>query len=116
MEAITVTKTKPKTKKTGKKPDYILMDKNTKAVVFGFQTRAIQRMLDFDYICRREEPSVVVIVNPTRDGMHKCFWGTKEILIPMVKTLGSNKVTSRSRCNGKLCKFQISICYKQRST
>jgi len=69
------------------KKDYIIMDKNTKAIVFGFQTRAIQRMLDFDYICRRDEPSVVVIVNPTRDGMHKCFWGTKGILIPMVRTI-----------------------------
>jgi len=92
MEAITVTKAKPKPKKqtikkSGKRPDYILMDKNTKAIVFGYQQRAIQRMLDFDYICRRETPSVVAIVNPTRDGLHKCFWGTKEILIPMYKTL-----------------------------
>jgi len=90
MEAITVTKTKPKSKnvkKAGMKKDYIIMDKNTKAIVFGYQQRAIQRMLDFDYICRREELSVVAIVNPTRDGMHKCFWGTKEILIPMYRTL-----------------------------
>jgi succinyl-CoA synthetase alpha subunit len=84
MEAITVTKTK---KGSGKKRDYILMDKNTKAIVFGYQQRAIQRMLDFDYICRRETPSVVAIVNPTRDGLHKCFWGTKEILLPMYRTL-----------------------------
>jgi len=63
------------------------MDKETKAIVFGYQQRAIQRMLDFDYICRRETPSVSIIVNPTREGTHKCFWGTKEILIPMVKTL-----------------------------
>ncbi len=90
MGAITVTKTKPKSKKVkksgSKRPDYILMDKNTKAIIFGYQQRAIQRMLDFDYICRREEPSVVAIVNPTRDGLHKCFWGTKEILIPMYRT------------------------------
>jgi ATP citrate (pro-S)-lyase len=84
MEAIAVAKNQSKSKQ---KKDYIIMDKNTKAIVFGFQQRAIQRMLDFDYICRRAEPSVVVIVNPTRDGMHKCFWGTKEILIPMVRTL-----------------------------
>jgi succinyl-CoA synthetase alpha subunit len=83
MEAITMTNTKSKKQKK----DYIIMDKNTKAIVFGYQQRAIQRMLDFDYICRREEPSVSVIVNPTRDGMHKCFWGTKETLIPMVRTL-----------------------------
>jgi succinyl-CoA synthetase alpha subunit len=92
MEMISVTKTKSKPKKqtikkSGKRPDYILMDKNTKAIVFGYQQRAIQRMLDFDYICRRETPSVVAIVNPTREGLHKCFWGTKEILIPMYKTL-----------------------------
>ncbi len=91
METVTMTKIKPKPKKvknTGmKRPDYILMDKNTKAIVFGYQQRAIQRMLDFDYICRREEPSVVVIVNPTREGYHKCFWGTKEIIIPMYRTL-----------------------------
>jgi succinyl-CoA synthetase alpha subunit len=70
-----------------KKKDYIIMDKDTKSIVFGYQQRAIQRMLDFDYICRRKEPSVVIIVNPTRDGMHTCFWGTKEILIPMVRTI-----------------------------
>ncbi|UCD14617.1 MAG: ATP citrate synthase [Thermoplasmatales archaeon] len=84
MEAITVTKSKKGNKK---RPDYLLMDKNTKAIVFGYQQRAIQRMLDFDYICRRDTPSVVAIVNPTRDGLHKCFWGTKEILLPMYRTL-----------------------------
>ena len=54
-----------------KNKDYIIMDKNTKAIVFGYQQRAIQRMLDFDYICRRKEPSVVVIVNPTRDAISR---------------------------------------------
>jgi succinyl-CoA synthetase alpha subunit/citrate synthase len=84
METVTMTKT---TKGNKKRPDYLLMDKNTKAIVFGYQQRAIQRMLDFDYICRRETPSVVAIVNPTREGLHKCFWGTKEILLPMYRTL-----------------------------
>jgi len=70
-----------------KKPDYKLFDRDTTAIVFGYQQRAIQRMLDFDYICRREKPSVAAIVNPTREGFHKCFWGTKEILLPMYRTL-----------------------------
>lgn len=69
------------------KPEYILFDKNTRAIVFGYQQRAIQRMLDFDYICRREKPSVACIVNPTREGWHQCFWGTDETLIPMYRTL-----------------------------
>lgn len=72
---------------TKQKPDYILFDRDTQALVFGYQQRAIQRMLDFDYICRREKPSVAGIVNPTREGWHKCFWGTDEILLPMYRTL-----------------------------
>jgi succinyl-CoA synthetase alpha subunit len=69
-----------------KKPEYKLFDRSTTAIVFGYQQRAIQRMLDFDYICRRDTPSVAAIVNPTREGFHKCFWGTKEILLPMYRT------------------------------
>lgn len=69
------------------RPEYVLFDKDTKAIVFGYQQNAIQRMLDFDYICRRKEPSVTCIVNPTREGYHKCFWGTKDIMIPMYKTI-----------------------------
>ncbi len=72
---------------TKKRADYILFDKDTTAIIFGYQRNAIQRMLDFDYACRREKPSVACIVNPTRDGFHKCFWGTTEILIPMYRTL-----------------------------
>jgi len=67
-------------------PEYKLFDRSTTAIVFGYQQRAIQRMLDFDYICRRDTPSVAAIVNPTREGLHKCFWGTKEILLPMYRT------------------------------
>jgi len=71
----------------GQRPDYILFDENTLAVVFGYQQNAIQRMVDYDFICKRKVPSVACIVNPTREGFHKCFFGTKEITIPMYKTL-----------------------------
>lgn len=40
-----------------------LFSKATKSIVWGMQTRAVQSMLDFDFICRREEPSVVAMVN-----------------------------------------------------
>jgi ATP-citrate lyase alpha-subunit len=71
-----------------KRPDYILFERDTQAIIFNYQQRAIQRMLDFDYVCGRDIPSVGVIVNPTRGGYHKCFFGEKEILIPMVRTTG----------------------------
>ena len=37
---------------------------STKAIVWGMQTRAVQGMLDFDYVCSRETPSVVAILYP----------------------------------------------------
>ena len=67
--------------------DYQLFDRNTRAFVYGFQTNAIQRMLDFDYLCRRSLPSVAAIINPNRAGVHKVFWGTEEILLPMYRTI-----------------------------
>jgi ATP-citrate lyase alpha-subunit len=66
--------------------NYVLFDKNTQSFVYGYQTNAIQRMLDFDYICKRETPSIAAIINPGRAGIHKAFWGTKEIILPMYRT------------------------------
>lgn len=41
-----------------------LFSKHTKSIVWGMQTRAVQGMLDFDYVCSREEPSVAALVYP----------------------------------------------------
>lgn len=70
------------------RPDYILFDENTKAVIYNYQQNAIQRMVDYDYICQRKTPSVAAIVNPTTEiTSHKCFWGSKEIAIPIYTSL-----------------------------
>ncbi len=68
------------------KPDYLLFDRETTSIVYGYQQNAIQRMLDFDYACGRAKPSVAAIVNMERGGLHKAFFGKKEILIPMYTT------------------------------
>lgn len=60
----------------------------TKAIVWGMQNRAVQSMLDFDFVCRRNEPSVVAIIYPfTGDHKQKFYWGHKEILIPVYKQM-----------------------------
>ncbi|HEQ79147.1 MAG TPA: ATP citrate synthase [Euryarchaeota archaeon] len=69
------------------KPEYELFDKNTQAIIYNYQQAAIQRMLDFDYVCGRETPSVACIVNPARAGLHKCFFGGNQVLIPMYRTI-----------------------------
>uniref|UniRef100_A0A4W5RVS5 ATP-citrate synthase n=1 Tax=Hucho hucho TaxID=62062 RepID=A0A4W5RVS5_9TELE len=66
----------------------MLFSRNTKAIMWGMQTRAVQGMLDFDYVCSRDEPSVAAMVYPfTGDHKQKFYWGHKEILIPVYKNM-----------------------------
>jgi ATP-citrate lyase alpha-subunit len=67
-----------------------LFNRNTKAIIYGFQRNAIQRMLDFDFVCKRDTPSVAAIIRPSQAGAigyHKVFWGGVEIVIPIYRKL-----------------------------
>jgi ATP citrate (pro-S)-lyase len=65
-----------------------LFSKTTQSFIYNNQVAATQRMLDFDYASGRETPSVAAIINPTgSDSYSKCFFGTREILIPVYKTI-----------------------------
>eukprot|EP01083_Nonionella_stella_P103743 296566_1 len=67
------------------------MNQSTRAIVYGMQTRAVQNMLDFDYICRREQPSVAAIVYTFAAGDHhrQFYWGNKIIMVPVFKDIDS---------------------------
>ncbi|MFX1493493.1 MAG: citrate/2-methylcitrate synthase [Promethearchaeota archaeon] len=70
--------------------NYELFNEDTQAIIYGFQANPVQRMLDFDYVCRRKKPSVAAMIRPTQESAiayHKVFWGSKEIVIPVYKTL-----------------------------
>jgi len=60
---------------------------DTTAIVYGLQNRAVQGMLDFDYMCKRKKPSVAAMVFPF-EGNHyvKFYWGTEEVLLPVYTT------------------------------
>lgn len=63
-----------------------LFSNKTRAIIWGMQNRAVQSMLDFDFVCRRTEPSVAAIVYPfVGDHKQKFYWGHKEVLIPVYK-------------------------------
>ncbi len=67
---------------------YELFDKTTQAFIYNNQVAATQRMLDFDYASGRQTPSVAAIINPTgADSLAKFYFGTREILIPVYKTI-----------------------------
>lgn len=65
-----------------------LFTSKTRAIIWGMQTRAVQSMLDFDFVCRRAEPSVAAVVYPfVGDHKQKFYWGHKEVLIPVYKQM-----------------------------
>ncbi len=64
-----------------------LFTKKTKAFVYNLKAGPIQRMLDFDFLCCRETPSVAGIINPGSSGWHKAFFGKNEMLIPVFSTV-----------------------------
>lgn len=63
------------------------MTTETRCVVYGLQTVAVQGMLDFDFMCKRSKPSVACMIFPF-SGNHysKLYWGTDETLIPVYTT------------------------------
>ncbi|GAA5915526.1 hypothetical protein JCM8208_007477, partial [Rhodotorula glutinis] len=70
------------------RPWYRPFDENTRSIVYGLQPRAIQGMLDFDFACGRQIPSVAAMVYPF-GGHHvqKFYWGTKETLLPVFQSM-----------------------------
>ncbi|KAL9966324.1 hypothetical protein ACROYT_G024378 [Oculina patagonica] len=60
----------------------------TRTIIWGLQARAVQGMLDFDYVCERKRPSVAAMVYPF-SGNHrqKFYYGHKEIMIPVYKEM-----------------------------
>ncbi|MFH0884206.1 MAG: citrate/2-methylcitrate synthase [Candidatus Micrarchaeota archaeon] len=64
-----------------------LFTDKTKAFIYNLKAGPIQRMLDFDFLCKRETPSVAGIINPGSSGWHKAFFGKKEILIPVFSSV-----------------------------
>lgn len=68
--------------------DYVLFTKTTKSMIWGMQPKAVQEMLDFDFVCSRREPSVACMVYPfVGNHKQKFYWGHKEVLLPVYKNL-----------------------------
>ncbi|PWA44853.1 ATP-citrate synthase beta chain protein 2 [Artemisia annua] len=64
-----------------------LFSRTTQALFYNYKQLPIQRMLDFDFLCGRETPSVAGIINPGAEGFQKLFFGQEEIAIPVHSTI-----------------------------
>ena len=61
-----------------------LFHPGTRCVVYGMQTRAVQGMLDFDFLCKRAKPSVAAIVFPFAENHYlKFYFGHNEVMMPV---------------------------------
>ena len=60
-----------------------------KMIIYNLKPQFIQSILDFDYIAGNP-PSIDAIIH-NREGFHKAFYGNKEILIPISKSLKDYK-------------------------
>ncbi|KAL1622711.1 putative atp-citrate synthase subunit 1 [Diplodia seriata] len=67
---------------------HTLFHNKTRCFVYGMQPKAVQGMLDFDYICKRKQPSVAGIIY-TFGGqfVSKMYWGTSETLLPVYQNV-----------------------------
>jgi hypothetical protein len=68
--------------------EHALFHNKTRCFVYGLQPRAVQGMLDFDFICKRSTPSVAGIIY-TFGGqfVSKMYWGTSETLLPVYQSV-----------------------------
>lgn len=79
-----------------------LFTEKTQCIVWGMQQRAVQGMLDFDYVCSRREPSVVAMIYPFT-------WVTFFLIILFVFCLscsfksGNGKILWRNYSIDKTC-------------
>ncbi|GBB83658.1 hypothetical protein RclHR1_10360003 [Rhizophagus clarus] len=70
------------------RPWYTIFTNETRSFVYGMQPRAVQGMLDFDYMCNRQIPSVAAMIYPFGGNhMQKFYWGTKETLLHVFNNL-----------------------------
>merc|ERR1719230_801168 len=87
---VDVTTKKPSTEKPtppATKHTLVTATPETTSIVYGMRNRAVQGMLDFDFMCKRKKPSVEAMVFPF-SGNHyvKFYWGTEEVLMPVYTT------------------------------
>lgn len=66
-----------------------LFNRNTQALLYNYKDVPIQSMLDFDYVSRRDKPSIAGLIKPGAypASQHKVFFGPDEILLPIYPSI-----------------------------
>jgi ATP citrate (pro-S)-lyase len=68
------------------------------AITIGSYPAIIQAILDFDYLAKKERPSIVAIIASGRNN-ERYFFGKKEILIPVYPSPNAVPQKKKEQCN-----------------
>lgn len=95
--------------------EHSFLTKETQCLVYGLQIKAIQSMLDFDYLCLRKIPSVAAIVYPFGGGHcnQRFYWGRKEFTIhvyPSIKEAIERHTNANLVVNFASCRSVFDSC------
>jgi hypothetical protein len=66
-----------------------IFSRTTQALFYNYKPSPVQRMLDFDFLCGRETPSVAGVIQPGSEGFQKLFFGQEEIAVPVYSSIAS---------------------------
>ena len=67
-------------------------NENTRCIFYSLNDKAIQRMLDFDYLSGKKEPSILAIINPgQKTSNNPYFWGNNVVLLPVYGSIEQTK-------------------------
>ncbi|CAN6576093.1 unnamed protein product [Malus baccata var. baccata] len=60
-----------------------LFSRTTQALFYNYKKLPVQPILDFNFLCGRETPSIAGFINPGSEGFQKLFFRLEEITIPV---------------------------------
>lgn len=79
--------------------DIVALRKAKKGIItLGNHPGIIQSILDFDYLCGKNEPSIVAIITATAK-TQKLFWGSREVLLPCYSRISDVPASKARRIN-----------------
>ncbi|MDX2776419.1 citrate/2-methylcitrate synthase [Streptomyces caniscabiei] len=73
----------------------------SKTIILGSHPGIIQSILDYDFLCKRQVPSVVAIIANGRK-QERYFWGDMEIAIPVIGSVDQLKQSTKEDCTALL--------------
>jgi ATP citrate (pro-S)-lyase len=76
-------------------------NRETRTITLGSHPGIIQSILDYDFLVKKQQPSIVAIIASGRK-QERYFWGETEIIIPVVASVGLVDEAVQENCTAVL--------------